>query len=179
MPAAYLGTRDIPVADLNRFPGNARRGDVDEIRRSIRRHAQYRSLAVRQHDDGTLTILAGNHTYDAISAEGHETARCELITCTDDDAVRINLLDNRIPELGGYDEQALAEQLMLLDGDYEGTGFTAAYLDNLFGAGDEKPPPDEFPSYDGDTIETEHECPSCGYRWSGKTAGTGPGGGDG
>lgn len=27
-------------------------------------------------------------------------------------------------------------------------------------------PPDEFPSYDDD-IATDHECPKCGYQWSG------------
>jgi hypothetical protein len=29
-------------------------------------------------------------------------------------------------------------------------------------------PPAEFPSYDA-TISTEHQCPRCGYRWSGGT----------
>src|SRR5271155_2458135 len=28
-------------------------------------------------------------------------------------------------------------------------------------------PPDEFASYD-ETVPTEHQCPRCGYRWSGK-----------
>lgn len=32
-------------------------------------------------------------------------------------------------------------------------------------------PPDDFDDYD-ENIETAHECPKCGYRWSGKSGGT-------
>lgn len=64
MPATWIATRDLPLAGLGRFPGNARRGNVEEIRKSIKRHGQYRAIVVRQHD-GQHTILAGNHTADA------------------------------------------------------------------------------------------------------------------
>jgi DNA modification methylase len=130
MAVSWIETRDIPMERLTRFPGNSRRGNVEEIRASIRRHGQYRSLVVR--DEGSeLVILAGNHTRDAIAAEGHPTARCEIIKCTDDEARRINLADNRLAELGGYDTDALAELLSYLDGDYEGTGYTDADIDAL------------------------------------------------
>ena len=129
MPASFVATREIRLSELTRFPGNARRGNVAEIRKSIKRHGQYRSLVVRSHD-GRLTILAGNHTRDALEAEGHDTARCELIECTDDEARRINAADNRLgelpdPETGErYDGDALAELLSSLDGDFDGTGWT-------------------------------------------------------
>jgi len=32
---------------------------------------------------------------------------------------------------------------------------------------EEEEPPEEFPEYDED-IQTEYECPKCGYKWSGK-----------
>jgi 16S rRNA G966 N2-methylase RsmD len=143
MPVAYTGTRDIPLHDLTRFPGNARRGNVDRIRESIRRHGQYRALVVRDTGD-QLVILAGNHTHDAIRAEGHTTARCELVQCTDDEARRINLADNRLAELGQYDEDALAELLSYLDEDYEGTGYTAEDVEALI------TPPEQPPAVLGD-----------------------------
>ena len=119
----YQATRDIPIGDLTRFPGNARRGDTEQIRASLRRHGQYRSLVVR--DTGTrLVILAGNHTRDALEAEGHQTARCEVITCTDDEALRINITDNRMNDLAGDDQEALALLLSGLDGDFDGTGWS-------------------------------------------------------
>jgi DNA modification methylase len=130
MPATFVTVRDIPLGELARFPGNARRGDVGAIRASLRRHGQYRSLVVR--DTGSaLVVLAGNHTRDALDAEGLASARCEVITCTDDEARRINLADNRLAELGGYDDADLAALLEGLDGDFDGTGWAQEDLDAL------------------------------------------------
>lgn len=130
MSAVYVDTRDVPFDQLTRFPGNAKRGDVDQIRESIRRNGQYRSLVVR--DTGNeLVILAGNHTHDAIKAEGHKTARCEIIRCDDHTARRINLADNRLAELGDMDSDALVELLSYLDGDYEGTGYDESFVEAL------------------------------------------------
>jgi hypothetical protein len=130
LPATWLETRDVQITDLVRYPGNARQGNVAEIQASLRRHGQYRSLVVR--DTGTeLVILAGNHTRDALLGEGHETARCEIITCTEDEGRRINLADNRMADLGTYDNDALAELLASLDGDYDGTGWDQSGLDSI------------------------------------------------
>jgi hypothetical protein len=152
LPAQWVETGEIPVGDLTRFPGNARRGNVAKIRESIKANGQYRSLVVRQCDDG-LIILAGNHTYDALCAEGHPTARCEVITCTDREARKINIADNRLSDLALDDNDALVELLSYLDEDYEGTGYTQENIDFLLGHKD-----------DGDEGS------------SGSTGGTGPGG---
>lgn len=122
--ATYVRTADIALDELTPFPGNAKRGDVDQIRASLRRNGQYRSLVVREIPSGPLIVLAGNHTMQALQAEGRETARCEVVLCDDNTARRINLADNRTAELGEYDNDALAELLSYLDGDYEGTGYT-------------------------------------------------------
>lgn len=132
MPATWVATRDdVPLADLARYPGNARRGNVGEIRKSIRRHGQYKSLIVRDAGDGQLVILAGNHTADALTAEGNDTARCEIITCSDDEAARINLTDNRMADLSGWDNEALTGLLESLDGDFDGTGWEHADLESF------------------------------------------------
>jgi DNA modification methylase len=161
MAVRWIATRDLPAATLKRFPGNPRRGDVAAIRESVRRHGQYRAIVVRDPGDGPV-ILAGNHTCDALQAEGYETARCEIIECTDDEARRINAADNRLGELPDpatgerYDRQALADLLEALDGDYEGTGWEAEDLAALLteteqlppggpGGGDDPPPPPEDP----------------------------------
>jgi hypothetical protein len=54
----YVATRDIPLGELTKYPGNAKRGDVGKIRESIKRNGQYRALLVRQIDDAQLVILA-------------------------------------------------------------------------------------------------------------------------
>lgn len=168
--ATYVRTANIPLDELTPFPGNAKRGDVDTIRTSLRRNGQYRSLIIREIPNGPLIVLAGNHTLQALTAEGHQTARCEVVVCDDDTARRINLIDNRSSDLGdGYDRDALAELLSYLDDDYEGTGYTAADVNRMLYVPEpeELAPPDEFPSYDED-IETQYRCPSCNYCWSGK-----------
>ncbi|MER5302290.1 DNA methyltransferase [Streptomyces lasiicapitis] len=145
---AYIGTREIPFDQLERFAGNPRRGDVDAIRSSLRRHGQYRSLVVRALGGDRHVILAGNHTHDALRAEGYAAARCEVIECDDDQARRINLADNRLAELGTYDNDALAELLTYLDGDLEGTGYTAEDVNALLGTDEQPAPltdPDDIP----------------------------------
>jgi ParB-like chromosome segregation protein Spo0J len=145
MPATFVAVRDIPLGELARFPGNARRGDVAAIRSSLRRNGQYRALVVRDTGPG-LVVLAGNHTRDALDAEGHATARCEVIQCSDDEARRINLADNRLAELGGYDDADLAALLEGLDGDFDGTGWAQEDLDALLrGEPESRTDPDDVP----------------------------------
>lgn len=129
--ATYQRTADIPLDELTPFPGNAKRGDVEQIRASLRRNGQYRSLVVREIPDGPLIVLAGNHTMQALATEGHPTARCEIVHCNEDTARRINLADNRTAELGAYDNDALAELLSYLDDDYDGTGYTEEDVEAL------------------------------------------------
>jgi ParB-like nuclease domain len=159
LPAVWVETRDVPVGELIPFPGNARRGDVAAIRASVRRHGQYRSLIVR--DTGTaLVVLAGNHTRAALAAEGETAARCEIITCTDEEARRINLADNKISDIAVYDEDDLAELLSYLDGDYDGTGWSEPEVDRLVHSADWVPDPDGGLS--GEVDAAMITCPSCG-----------------
>ena len=58
---------------------------------------------------------------------------------------RINLADNRLAELGGYDDDALVELLSYLDEDYEGTGWTAEDVRKLIDVPDFEPE-DESPA---------------------------------
>jgi ParB-like chromosome segregation protein Spo0J len=125
----YQSTQDIPLNELDTFPGNARRGDVDKIMESLDTNGQYRALIVRP-TGGRYTVLAGNHTLEAMKRLGRPFARCEIIACDEETARRINLVDNRLPDAGGYDDQALADLLRSLDG-LDGTGYSPDDLDDL------------------------------------------------
>lgn len=151
----YITTRPVPIDELTPFPGNAKRGDVETIRASLRRNGQYRSLVVREIENGPLVVLAGNHTMQALAAEGHTEARCEVIRCDDHTARRVNLVDNRAAELGGWDDEALAELLTAMDGDLDGTGYTDTDLDALLSLHDEPASltdPDAIPEAPADPI---------------------------
>lgn len=144
-----IGTEPVSLEDLEPFPGNARRGDVDLILNSLRANGQYRPLTVRRKD-GTLTVLAGNHTLLALLRHEEDdragcadwelshdrpcqvciavdkddpTALAHLIECDDATATRINLVDNRASDVGDYDQQALAAVIASLEDDLVGTGF--------------------------------------------------------
>jgi hypothetical protein len=130
----------VPLDQLRRFPGNAKRGDVETIADSLERNEQYRPIVVNIAKGGKLgehrgsfTILAGNHTFDAAKRLGWKRIRCWMVEADDARARRINLIDNRAPELGGTDRQALADLLEEArdDGGLEGTGYEAEDLDDL------------------------------------------------
>lgn len=117
-------TKLVPVDSLVRFPGNAKRGDVATIQDSLRLNGQYRPLVVWKHNNW---ILAGNHTFDAAVAEGWKKVSVTFVECDERTARRINLVDNRSAELGGYDPEALVKLVGELPS-LEGTGWTAEAL---------------------------------------------------
>jgi hypothetical protein len=170
--ATYERTADVSLGDLRPFPGNARRGDPAVILQSLVRTGQFRSLIVRDTGDG-LVVLAGNHTLQALLAHGPgpcgltttvdgqelpcalcgaqdwaPVARCEIVTCDDATATRINLVDNKAAQTGGWDEEALADLIAGLDGDLAGTGYTDQDLADLVAAIEEayEEEPEEEPA---------------------------------
>jgi hypothetical protein len=84
------------------------------------------------------------------------------------------LADNRIALSSGWDEAMLANELQDLHADEIDlglTGFDADELSKLLGLGEsgldqQAESPADFKEVD-ETINTDHECPKCGYRWSG------------
>lgn len=128
----HLEFTRLALSDLTPFPGNAKAHDLDELRRSLRK-GQFQPIVVRRVGDGHV-ILAGNGTFQAAELEDWPTIECKVIDCTDEEAVWINLAANRIGERGGYDTEALAALLEELDGDFVGTGWDQADLDELTAA---------------------------------------------
>lgn len=136
----------LPIADLRTFAGNPRHGDVNRIAESLRARGQYRAIVVNR---GTLTgrpmeVLAGNHTMLAARSLDWESLDCGVVDVDDQTARSIVAADNRLADLGGYDEKALADLLEGLD-DLTGTGYSAADLDELIA---ETTPVDELTDKD-------------------------------
>lgn len=129
MTTEYVETRMIPLAELTAFPGNARRGNRKKLLESLEENGQYRSLIVRDAGDAWI-VLAGNNTMDALEERGDTEARCEIVRCDDQTALRVNLVDNKANDEATYDDRARAELLGLLDG-LEGTGYDEDEVDAL------------------------------------------------
>lgn len=153
MTHTYLRTETLPLAALEPFPGNARRGDIPRIRQSLRRNRQYKSLTVREHGRGDgvrYTVLTGNNTREAMILEGWTEARCEIIRCTTAEARRINATDNATADHASYDEQLHAQQIADLQGDYDGSGYTPEEAAKLLAIGDDDDWPGDPDDGDGD-----------------------------
>ncbi|KKX97731.1 DNA methyltransferase [Microbacterium sp. Ag1] len=120
------------VAALQVFHRNPRRGDVRAIAQSLATQGQYRPIVVNvgTHTGRANEILAGNHTYLAACSLGWSTVQATTVDVDDATAHRIVLADNRLADLGAYDEVDLAAA-MTAAGDLEGTGYVASDLDEL------------------------------------------------
>jgi ParB-like chromosome segregation protein Spo0J len=76
------------------------------------------------------------------------------------------LADNKLAELSSWDAELLGlefAELRDLGAPLDLTGFEAKAIEDLIAG---PTPPAEFAEHD-ETIETEHTCPRCGFRWSG------------
>ncbi len=146
--------------------------NVGMISDSIQRDGFGRSILLAA--DGT--ILAGNATYDAASAAGFDNVivvesdghSVIAVKRTDvepgsPEALRLALSDNRSAELAEWDTGVLA----MLGEEIDMTAFFRD--DELAAMVGTVEPPEDFTSYD-ETIATEHQCPKCGYEWSGKSS---------
>jgi hypothetical protein len=121
---------------LKPFPGNAKKHNLDEQRRSLRK-GQFQPIIVRRTEDGENIILAGHGTAEAAKLEDWKHIDAKVITCTDDEALWVNLAANKIGADEGYEQDLLAALLEELDGDYVGTGWSADDLDDLLAALDQ------------------------------------------
>lgn len=122
----------VAIDSIRAHPSNPRRGDLAVIAESLTAHGQYRPIVVQRE---TGTILAGNHTWRAAKSLGWKKIAVSFVSCSDEDAARILLADNRASDLATYDDGALAELLRSLP-DLDGTGFDRYDLERLEGVFD-------------------------------------------
>jgi len=116
------------ISDLVQYPGNAKRGNVKVIQESLDENDQFAPVIVQK---STKYIIAGNHTVQAAKAAGWTEIDACVVDVDDRRALKINLAANRTAELGSYDVDARAALLDALEGDYEGTGYTAAEIEKF------------------------------------------------
>ena len=160
----------IPVSDLIPYARNARthsEQQVAQIAGSIQEFGFNNPVLI----DGHNSIIAGHGRVLAAQRLKLETVPCIRLTHLSDAQRRAYILaDNRIALNSGWDEEMLANELSDLHADELDLGllgFDALELEKLLHmeAGPQEPPQD-FKEVD-ENIETEHECPKCGYKWSG------------
>jgi len=180
----FIGYDTVPLGALTPFPGNPRRGALAHIKTSLARFGQYRTIVVWPQSASRaegLVIVAGNHTslamrelseldpveYERLYGQpgwqpygawtGDARIECSAFDSWDE-ARRVNAADNRLAEMGGYDDDALRVLLETFGDDWAGVGWIPDDLRLLradFDPSGEPPPP-------LDQLEPRL-CQRCGY----------------
>lgn len=155
----------VDIGALNPWQDNPRHNDaaVPEVAASIRRFGFAAPIVARRADG---MVIAGHTRLRAAQSLGLDRVPVRFMDLDPADAKLLAIADNKVGEIAEWDELKLAE---ILDGlevgeATEGLGFSEGELRDLLGD-PFADAPEDFAEV-GEDIDTSHECPSCGYRWS-------------
>ena len=163
----------VPCDGLVLDPANARKHgapNLEAIQGSLTVYGQRKPIVANRR---TRTVIAGNGTLEAARALGWTHI---AVVFTDDDPVTaagFAIADNRTAELAEWDAEALDRLLREVQVEDERLQRMFADLAEAEGVAardaDQPSAPEDFPEVD-ENVPTEHQCPKCGYRWSGGAA---------
>lgn len=108
----------VDVETLIPLPGNPRVGNIDAIVASYSEFGQVKPIVVRPNDDGTATVIAGNHQLEAARKLGWTHIAAVPMDADDERAVAFAIADNRTVELGHTDNDLITELLLQISDDY-------------------------------------------------------------
>lgn len=117
---------NVKITALKEFNGNPRKGNINALAESLEANGQYRPIVVHA---ATNQILAGNHLWKAAQKLGWSHIDAIFVDVSDEQAKKIVAADNRLADLGEYDEKKLFD--LLGDIDLAGTGYVPADIDDL------------------------------------------------
>lgn len=130
-----MQTNKVSIDSLKEFEGNPRRGNIKELIDSLKVNGQYKPIVVQK---STQQILAGNHLWKAAKELGWTEINIVELDVDDAAAKKIVVADNRLADMGAYDEQALLD--LLKEMDLTGTGYVPADVDDLLALIEEQAP---------------------------------------
>jgi len=152
------------ITELSLDPSNVRkhsRRNLDAIKASLRKFGQQKPIVV----DAKGIVLAGNGTLTAAQELGWTEIQIVQTELAGVSATAFAIADNRTAELAEWEEDKLNAVLKSLQD--EGVDLVdVGYSPEDVKIEVEKEAPQEFAEVD-ENIETEHNCPKCGYKWSG------------
>lgn len=96
---------------LSSLENNARRGNVDAIKASYAKFGQLKPIVAVKDNNGSLTVIAGNHQLEAAKQLGWDSIAVSVVDLDHDDALAFALADNRISDLGTTDNDMLYDML--------------------------------------------------------------------
>lgn len=145
-------TAMVPVAELKMHRQNPNDGNVEAIAESLRENGQFRAIVVNR---GSKTgrpneILAGNHTYLGMRANGEEEMLVSFVDVDEAEATKILLADNKTAKMGKINDEMVAKLFAELP-TISGTGYTTEEVDDLLAEAAEVAGSVDVPDVDVDT----------------------------
>lgn len=107
----------VDIDNLIPLEDNPRKGNVDAIASSYLEFGQIKPIVIRPNDDGTATIIAGNHQVQAAKKLGWDQIAAVPYEVDNMRAIAFAIADNRTMELG-YTEPDLLNDAILEIGDF-------------------------------------------------------------
>lgn len=107
----------VDIDSLIPLEDNPRKGNVDAIASSYLEFGQIKPIVIRPNDDGTATIIAGNHQVQAAKKLGWDRIAAVPYEVDNTRAIAFAIADNRTMELG-YTEPELLNEAILEIGDF-------------------------------------------------------------
>ena len=134
---------------------------VKKIASSIKNYGWDQPIVV----DADNEIIKGHGRLQAAELLGlDEVPVIRREDLTDAEAKAARIADNKTAESPWNDDLLAAEIEVLDEFDADDLGFSQSEVDELLEPADMEIP-DGFDEVDDEAIETEHECPECGYEW--------------
>lgn len=167
----------VPLDELEPAPRNPKGHALEAIGRSINQFGYVEPVVV---DDRTGLLVAGHGRVEELRRQRAAGAdppagigedwKVPVLqgwaSRSDAEAEAYLIASNRLTEVGGWDDHALAQMLGGIEDDLlPATGFSDEALAALL-ARVNPPPPGDFPEYD-ENLPVQHVCPRCGYAFSG------------
>ena len=117
----------VDIDSLIPLEKNPRKGNIEAIMASYEEFGQMKPIVARPDDNGTFTVIAGNHQLEAARRLGWSKIAVVKMDVGNDEAIAFALADNRTMELGHTDPSLLNDMVIDLYQDYpelfEGLGW--------------------------------------------------------
>ena len=131
-----MKTEKIKLSELTEWKNNSRihtQRNLLTIKNSLETFGQTKPLIVQK---SSMSIIAGNGTYQAMKALGWEEAYCYVIDIDDNKAEAYCIVDNRATDQSQWDQKILLDRLSFLQEEDEellnATGYDSTEIEKMF-----------------------------------------------
>lgn len=108
----------VPIESLSPLENNPRVGNVDAIISSYSEFGQIKPIVAKKNEDGTSTVIAGNHQLEAAKTLGWDKIAVVFLDGDDKRAIAYALADNRTMELGYTEPELLLDMIVSISDFY-------------------------------------------------------------